>query len=355
VLNNRLTGTVDYYYDKLRDLLTQMAAQVGTPVSVGGAFAEENYSSVNAWGYEISLNWRDKIGKDFTYGIGVNFARNNNKVVKYLPVGFDYPSKNLRQEGQSTIFPSWGFNTWKGTSTGDGILRTDEDINNYWNYLTDLATKAGTTPSYFSTTSQSGITKGMMAYEDQAGNLDATAKTIAGKNGRISANEDYVKQAKANASYGFVTNLSFGWKGISLATQIATSWGGFNTIDNTSISTSGGQMFWSKEPFLNDMYDATDNVKGKYPNIAMTNTTSPSDFWKLSSFRCFIRTLSVGYSIPKDWAKLAHIESARLFLSGNNLWDFYNPYPDKYRTMYDAPNAGYPTLRTWALGVNVGF
>jgi hypothetical protein len=49
------------------------------------------------------------------------------------------------------------------------------------------------------------------------------------------------------------------------------------------------------------------------------------------------------------------MESARVFITGNNLWDFYNPYPNHYRNMYDAPNTGYPTLRTWALGVNLGF
>jgi hypothetical protein len=42
-------------------------------------------------------------------------------------------------------------------------------------------------------------------------------------------------------------------------------------------------------------------------------------------------------------------------LSGYNLWDLVNPYPGKYRNMYDSPNVGYPTLRTWALGVNLGF
>lgn len=352
VMRNRLSGSFDFYYDKLRDLLTQMSAQIGTPISVGGAFAEENYSSVNAWGWEVSLNWKDKIGKDINYGIGVNFSRSNNKVVKWYPVNFDYPSKNVTQEGRSTRFPSWGFRTWKGTSTGDGILRTDADIDNYWNYLTDLATKAGTTPAYFSG-DKSSIKKGQLAYEDQAGNLDANSKTIAGTNGRINADEDYVQLAKANASWGVITNLTFGWKSINFAAQISTSWGGYTGVNHVSIPGSG--MFWNKEAYLTDMYDETDNVNGKYPNLARPNVTNTSDFWQLSSFRSYVRTLSIGYTIPREWAKAARLENARLFVSGNNLWDFYNPYPSKYRNMYDAPNTGFPTLRTWALGINVGF
>ena len=355
VLKSRLSGSVDYYHDAIRDMLTAMSGQVGTPVSVGGAFAEQNFAGFNASGIELSLNWRDQIGKDFSYGIGMNFARNYSSVVKYFPVAFNYPSTNPLIEGQSTVFPAWGFNTWKGTSTGDGLLRTDADLDNYWNYLTDLATKAGTTPAYFTTTTRAGMAKGMLAYEDQAGNLDANNKTIAGQNGRIAVNEDYTKLAKANSSYGVVTNLSASWKGISFAAQISTSWGGNTMVDALSVSTSSNQMFWNKESYLKDMFDPTDNPNGKYANLGFSNNSSPSDFWKLPSFRCFVRTLSVGYSIPKNWAKTAHLESARVFLSGNNLWDFYNPYPDKYRTMYDSPNSGYPTLRTWALGVNVGF
>lgn len=356
VLKNRLNGTFDYYFDKTTDALTAMAAQIGTPISVGGAFAEENYANVNAWGYEVSLNWKDKIGKDINYGIGVNFSRGNNKLTKWYPIAFDYPSKNNRQEGYSTLFPTWGFKTWKGTSSGDGIIRTDADIDNYWNYLSDLATKAGTTPAYFSG-DKTTIKKGMLAYEDQAGNLDANSKTIAGPNGRINKDEDYVALAKANASYAVVTNLNFSWKSLSIAAQIATSWGGYNAVNHVSIPTSSNHMFWNKEAYLVDMYDENENVNGKYPNLGRgaDATTSPSDFWQLPTFRCFVRTLSIGYTLPREWTKAARMESARLFLSGNNLWDFYNPYPSKYRTMYDAPNSTFPTLRTWALGVNVGF
>jgi TonB-linked SusC/RagA family outer membrane protein len=356
VLNNRLSGSIDGYYDRIRDMLTQMSAQTGVPISVGGAFAEQNYAGVNTWGTEISLNWKDKIG-DVSYSIGMNYGWGNNKVVKYFPVAFDYPSKNTRQEGSSSINPGWGFITWKGTSTGDGLLRTDADIDAYWQYLTDLATKAGTAPSYFNNTDKTAVKKGMLAYEDQAGALDANAKTIGGRNGRISKDEDYAQLVKKNITQSINTNLNVSWKGISLAAQIATSWGGLNQIDYINQPTGSTQLFfYSHESYLKDMYDPLDNVNGKYPSLAFYDQNgASSDFWQISSFRCFIRSMSVGYSLPKKWVNVAHIESTRLFLAGYNLWDFANPYPDKYRTMYDSPTVGYPTLRTWALGVNVGF
>ncbi|MCH5687136.1 hypothetical protein LWM68_24405 [Niabella sp. W65] len=75
----------------------------------------------------------------------MNFGIGNNKVTKYIDQPFSYPGimERRRDVGNSTIFPAWGYRTWKGTSGGDGILRTDADIDNYWAYLTANANNSG--------------------------------------------------------------------------------------------------------------------------------------------------------------------------------------------------------------------
>ena len=286
----------------------------------------------------------------------MNFGTSDNKVVKWLPVAFDYPSKNQTREGQSTIFPAWGFQTWKGHAGGDGLLRTDADVDAYWQYLTDLATKAGTTPSYLGITTKSGIRKGMLAYQDLAGDKDANTQTIAGPNGRVEADQDFAQLVKRNRSTGFVTNIALSWKSITLNTQIATSWGGFNSVDYIKQGTSSGQIFWAHESYLNDMYDTLDNLNGKWPNLAYYSQNSyNSDFWQISNFRSFVRSLAIGYTLPKNITSKIRMESLKVTFAGFNLWDFHNPYPDKYRNMYDDPQVAYPTLRTWSLGVNATF
>jgi len=361
VLRNRLSFTLDKYFNTSSDMLTLMSGAIGVPISVGGAFAEENFAGIKAWGTEISASWRDRAG-DFDYSIGMNYGTGDNKITKYIDQGFNYPSimTNRREVGQSTFAPAWGFRTWKQTSGGDGMLRTNADIDNYWAYLTDLANRSGITgavPNYLGITNKALMKKGMLAYEDIAGLPDAAKRTIGGANGTILEDQDYVKLLDKNKSYGINTNLSVSWKGVTLQAQIVTSWGGLNRLDYIKQGTGSTQSMWSHPIYLTDMFDSTDNPNGKYPNLALYDAFKGvnSDFFTISSFRCYVRSLSIGYSIPKDLLKKAHIESARVFLSGNNLWDFYNPYPNKYRNMYDAPNVGYPTLRTWALGLNVGF
>ncbi|WP_447642958.1 MULTISPECIES: SusC/RagA family TonB-linked outer membrane protein [Chitinophagaceae] len=360
-LNRRLSVTFDQYFNSSRNMLTDMSRALNFPISVGGAFAEQNYSGVNAWGSELSINWKDNIG-ELSYSVGINTGLNNYKTIKYLDQAFSYPSITTTSKavGNYGIVPVWGFETWKQTSGGDGMLRTDADIDNYWNYLSQNAANsgvAGAIPNFLGVTSKSGLKKGMLVYEDIAGDLNTTDKTISGPNGRIAADEDYVRLKKSNRSYGLTTNINLAWRGISLYTQIATSWGGANWLDYVKQGTSSTNAMWSQPIYLTDMYDSTTNPNGKYPNVAYYDAFggSKSDFFLMPTFRMVVRTLSVGYTLPTAWVKKAKVENARVYVSGNNLWDLYNPYPNKYRNMYDSPTVGYPTLRTWAFGLNIGF
>ncbi|WP_163407974.1 SusC/RagA family TonB-linked outer membrane protein [Flavobacterium ajazii] len=359
VLNNRLQISADYYYNKSTDMLVSLASMAGTPISVGGGLAEQNYAAVNDWGTEFSVNWNDKIKDKLSYNVGVNFGFGNNEVQKYPEGALQHPSFNAIREGNSLINPVWGFRTWKETSTGDGILRTDEDIANYWQYLTERAAAVGGTPSYFTTTNVAMMRKGMLAYEDVGGVFNATTGEQAPADGKIASNEDYVKLVNKNITYGFTTNLGFKYDSFYFKTQIATTWGGYNTIDlvkqGIGTSSSGTHNDWSHEIFWTDMYDTTTNPNGKYPNMYQTTNFSPSDFWQLNNFRCVVRNLSVGFAIPKESLKSTKIDGINLGITGQNLWDLYNPYPKKYRNMYDDSTAKYPTLRTWSLSMNVTF
>ncbi|WP_347052470.1 SusC/RagA family TonB-linked outer membrane protein [Flavobacterium olei] len=354
LLKNRLSITYDYYYDKNKNMLTDMSSAVGVPISVGGAYAEQNYGQIDAWGHEFSINWSDKIKSNLSYNVGINFSYNDNEVKKYPDQGNLVPSNNTTRVGYSSFNPVWGFSVWKGTSTGDGILRTDEDIANYWAYLTERATAVGGVPRYLDINSVAGMRKGSLAYQDVAGNLNPDG-TLAPADGQIMKDNDYVKLANSSRTYGFTTNLGFKYDNFSLRTQISTSWGGANFVDLVNQGTSSAHNMWSRESFWSDMY-GEDNPNGKYPNVAQWSyMSSPSDFWQLNTFRCFVRNLSLNYDLPKKIFADTKIAAITLGITGNNLWDLYNPYPDHYRNMYDSSSVNYPTLRTWSLNFNVSF
>ncbi|MBP1639627.1 MAG: SusC/RagA family TonB-linked outer membrane protein [Bacteroidetes bacterium] len=350
-LNNRLSIKLDGYFDHNYNMLVTMASAGGVPISTGGAFAEQNYAIVNAWGTEISINWKDKIGP-VDYNIGLISSWGNNRVIKYPSTAAVYPSDMpAHMAGYSDIRPVYGFKVWKGNSGHDGVLRTQSDIDSYWKYLTDLATKAGTTPSYLGITSKSAIYPGMLAYQD----LHGTTAT-SDPNGQVATSQDYAELVHKNTSYGFTTNLGASWKGLKWTAQIATSWGGYASIDNVKQGTSSSVIIWNHESYWADMFDATTNANGKYPNAYYSSQNNyNSDFWQVSSFRCYVKSMGLAYTLPKKISQKLYLDNCSFSLTGNNLWDFYNPYPNHYRNMYDNSTKNYPTLRTFALGVNVSF
>ncbi len=77
-LSNRLGLNFDWYVKKTKDWLIggPMIGVYGTnPAAINGG-------DVKNTGIEIALTWNDKIGKDFRYNVGVNFATNKNKVTR---------------------------------------------------------------------------------------------------------------------------------------------------------------------------------------------------------------------------------------------------------------------------------
>ncbi len=355
VLDSRLGVGFDFYYDKSTDMLMSLASEVGTPISAGGSYAEENYGGVDSWGYEVKLSWSDNITKDLSYRVGFNLGHGYNKVTRYYDTGVNYPASNTVREGLSTHFATWGFHTWDETSGGDGILRTQQDIDNYWSYLSANANSAGEVPSYFDITDVSNMKLGMLAYEDKAGNMQEDGSQL-GPNGKIVEEQDYVQLVDADKDFGFTTNLGINYKSLSFRTQINTSWGEARFIDRVDANKPGSSYsLWSPESFWSDMYSYDNPTAGKYPLASMSENLYQSNLWQVSGFRCFVRSLKVAYTIPKKIISPLNISRASIGLEGNNLWDFYNPFPKKYRNMYDSSTTGYPTLRTWSFSVSLSF
>lgn len=77
-LNSRLGLNFDWYKKTTKDWLIggNLLAIYGTnPAAINGG-------DVKNTGIEIALTWNDRIGKDFSYNIGVNFATNKNEVTR---------------------------------------------------------------------------------------------------------------------------------------------------------------------------------------------------------------------------------------------------------------------------------
>jgi hypothetical protein len=160
------------------------------------------------------------------------------------------------------------------------------------------------------------------------------------------------------------------WKGISLTAQFGASWGGYTTLPTQAISPQGSIEYYNMPSFWNadnmfiyqDIYDGQGNLlqaanrEATYPNLMYASVNSvSSSFWRVSAASVRLSRLTIAYALPSKWFKAVGIKSARVNITGVNLINFYNPYPDKFMNPMAGSYGTYPNLRKWTVGVNLSF
>ena len=70
LVNNKLTGTVDYFNKRTKDILINLPAP---DVHGTASIPKQNSATVTNQGIEMTLGWQDQIG-DFSYGVNGNFT-----------------------------------------------------------------------------------------------------------------------------------------------------------------------------------------------------------------------------------------------------------------------------------------
>ncbi|MCD8185109.1 MAG: SusC/RagA family TonB-linked outer membrane protein [Rikenellaceae bacterium] len=359
-LRGRLSASVDLWYVQDKNILSTRSDD--WPYSLGTGIASNNYGDVDSWGYEISVGWSDRVGRDFKYSVDMSTAFSDNKVKKWIDPSVIYPW-TTGVKGRSTATGTWGYKVWKGNERGDGILHTDADFERYWNYLQSHANEYNArygvdtaAPNYMGITDLEELkkTEGILAYQDLSGKRQEDG-TFHAPDGEVNGtNADVMQLKKKNAQRSINTQLRAEWKGISLSTQIATSWDSFIERERNTVKYNGtlqnNYAYWA------DMYSREYNPEGSIPSMYYTAdknyNNATSDFWQLNSFSMMIRNLTVGYTVTREFSRKVGTGSIRVTFSGNNLWYIVDPYRS-YRSSWNSLTATYPVLRTWTFGLNL--
>ena len=213
------------------------------------------------------------------------------------------------------------------------------------------------------------VRPGMLIYKDVRGAQQPDG-TYAGPDGIVDRNNDQVQLSKRNNPYGFSLNLGADWKGLALTAQFSASWGGYTTVPSQALSPQGDIEYCNMPSFWNpdnmyvyqDVYDGSGNLlmtanhDAQYPNLAYSSVNSvASSFWRVSAARFTLNRLTLAYTLPKAWVNKIGIKNARVNVTGQNLINFYNPYPDKFMNPMAGSYGSYPTLRKFTVGVNLSF
>ncbi|MDR0845645.1 MAG: hypothetical protein LBN71_10520 [Tannerella sp.] len=357
-LNSRLSVTLEGYYEMNRDEFLSVGSADNYPTTIGAPPSAYNYGATDRFGVELSLGWRDKIGKDFKYHVKLNTGLTDNKLVTYPWQSEATRPLDAPQPNQRTDRGLWGYECL-------GMFRSNQEIAEYF-LANNLTTYMGKT--------QQDIHPGMLIYNNVRGSQKTDGTYYApgdpdDPRGNVVDGNDRVLISKRTGNpYGFTVNLGAEYKSFSVSAQLGASWGSYSLIQGAAISTNTTTMqftglpsFWGGNMYVyDDVLDAQGRViaprnrEAKYPNLRFGDNSAASTFWKINNANAALRNVTMAYSLPKAWVKFAGVEGCRLNVTGQNILCFYNPYPDKFTSPMSSYNS-YPLLRKITLGLSVTF
>lgn len=169
---------------------------------------------------------------------------------------------------------------------------------------------------------------------------------------------------RPNMTYGF--GASARWKGINVSLHFqgvgkSTYFINGSTVYMFSTGDGWGNVLksmaesnrWISAEISGD--PATEDPNAEYPRLTYGNNSNnnrPSTFWLRDGSYLRLKTLDIGYSLPKTLVNRAHFNEVRLFFIGTNLLTF-----SKFK-LWD-PELGsstgrkYPLNKSYSLGVAV--
>lgn len=347
MLGNRLNLTVDGYIRDTKDMLTD---GVDLPGVYGADLPDMNAADLRTKGYEITLNWRDRLtlgNKPFEYSVGLNLSDYKSVITKY-----DNENKTFAKdyyEGME-IGEIWGYVT-------DGLFKTDEEAKAYAEKV-DL--------SYV----LKGQTGGWQAGDVKFVDLDGDGKVGIGSN-NVDNPGDRKILGNSLPSFSYGISASAQWNGFDVSAF-------FQGTGNHYWYPAGQSMpFWGpysypylsflQKDFLADVWTA-ENTDAYFPRAmaysASGGVLSNVNDRYLQNLRYLrFKNLTVGYTLPQSWTGKARIESVRIYFTGENLC-YWSPL--KKHSRYVDPeaaidrsdaynNAYYPWQKSFLFGIDVTF
>ena len=328
MLNDRLTGEVNYYNKKVDNALIN----VNIPSTVGDAdhLILTNVASIQNTGVEVMLNWKNKVNSNLTYSIGGNITLNKNKVIG-LNGGEPILGGNIgAAQGFTTI-------TDNNHAIGSfyvlkvlGVFQNDDEVLNYKDNKGNI----------IQPTAHAGDFKYWDKNSD--GKIDDKDRDFAGS-----------YQPKAYFGLNFTVN----YKRWDFSMDIYGNVGNQVYNGKRAIRISGQDNIESA--LVYSRWNGKSNPSQSQPG-ANTGNLLASDYFVESGTFFRINNLTIGYTFTENLLKKVNISSLRIFATSQNLF-IIKKYSGFTAELQGGPLdsgielSSYPTTRTVAVGVNLNF
>lgn len=343
--NGLLSTSIDIFQKNRDGLLAYRNASV--PNTFGASFPQENLNSDLVRGIELVVSHRNKIN-DFSYGISANMVYSRKKLL--------HTERAPYRSSMEAWKDAWGSDRYQGREWG----------YEYDGQYTDI-TEYQTAPLLGGTSGNSKCLPGSYKIIDANGD------------GVINGN-DQLPIFWAGQYQGYATNppLQYGltldgaWKGFDLNVLLQGSalFTVFTKVDdvwgygrNPTLWEKYMDRWHTADPKA-DPYDPnTEWIAGKWPalrtNTSGTTDNLVTDMWRLNASYLRIKSVELGYTLPKSFTSKWGIEGIRVYVNAFNLFTFCGEDvkdmdPEREEGAY-AADLTYPLMRSFNFGLNINF
>ncbi|HEY5916795.1 MAG TPA: SusC/RagA family TonB-linked outer membrane protein, partial [Chryseolinea sp.] len=319
LFDNRLLLTFDAYHKKTEDLLLN----VEIPWTSGQSTSLQNYGSVINRGLELGIITIN-VEKDLRWTTGLNFSLNRNEVAS---IG----------DGNSDFY-----------ITGNYIVKVGQPLGAFYATVTDGILQSGEEAAKGAYTGSATPKAGDRLYKDFSHDgkfTTALDRTITGN-----AQPDFI--------FGITNTLT--WKGFDLTFLFQGSYG--NEIINgnkQALELFNGQQNASTSALLR--WTET-NPSPTIPRAKLDPAPVFSDRFIEDGSYIRLKTLNLGYSLPRSILDKVKLSRVRLYLIGQNLltWTNYTGYDPEITSGDNTTQQGtdtgiYPVFRSISGGLTVTF
>ena len=343
LLNGRLTMTADAYVKNTNDVLLPIPYAGSAGIS---GFSIQNAGKIRNKGFEFAVNYRGSIKDKFNYYVGANISTDKNEVIKISTGGDNMTISGYSAHGQGgrgiNMFQEGHAMSYFNLIETDGIFRSAEEIENYRTADGKLI--------------QPGAQVGDVRYKDWNGDGSITTDD---QHDVGSPFPDMTFGLRLGGDWNnFDFNLFFdGTVGNKIYNypRYRLESGNFNGNYSTTLANS-----WRPDNQNTDMprFSVTDGADNKW---------AYTDRWLEDGSYIRLKTLDIGYTLPKQLLKKIKLENVRIYTSIENLFTLtkYSGYtPDlgesgvDLGTTYNVFTRGidqgrYPLPRTFSFGIQV--
>jgi hypothetical protein len=311
MFNNKLTGTLEYFYRK-RTGLPGTRNNILLPSELGYSLPQENLRSDAQYGEELSLSYQNNFRNiKFNFGGNIGYTRSKN-LVSFNPI-FSNSLDQYRNSTENRLSRiDWGYEV-------QGQFSSQEQINNYKVNIDGQGNKT--------------LIPGDLIFKDQNGDgkIDSFDERPIGYGGFGNTT------VNPNINFGFTVGASYK----SFTFQADFSGGsGLTWFQNNEMrwafqngSASGGNLntIFLDRWHRTDVYDLNSAwIPGKFPanrfdpKNGHSNYAANSDFWMTDVKFFRARTMELAYTIPSKYLNLFKLKNARVYLNGYNLFSIDN-------------------------------